>query len=55
MDDPRQLAFSSGGWVYYLSSFRFTDQDILRFTFTVQVDDQEPFVVTHQQRMWTED
>ncbi len=44
-----------GEAIYYLATFRYTDRDVLRFTFTVRLPDGSNGVIEHQQRMHRED
>ncbi len=44
-----------GEAIYYLASFRYTDRDVLRFTFNATLPSGEVGVIEHQQRMHRED
>ena len=41
--------------IYYLASFRYTDRDVLRFSFFVAPPEQEPERIDHQQQMFREE
>jgi hypothetical protein len=44
-----------GAAIYYLATFRYTDRDVLRFTFNIRLPDGGQGVIEHQQRMHRED
>ncbi len=44
-----------GEAIYYLATLRYTDRDVLRFTFNVRLPDGTDGVIEHQQRMHRED
>ena len=44
-----------GEAIYYLATFRYTDRDVLRFTFEVKLPDGALGTIEHQQRMHREE